>query len=91
MKRWRQTRAPRLKPLPSSCCRALTYLKDGSQRFDQILVADYQTGKLVPVGKASFVPVAIGEISGEPRYGIGSTDYGPRSKLSNQVDRGRNS
>ena len=53
----------------------LTYLKDSSQRFDQILVADYQTGKLVPVGKASFVPVAIGEISGEPRYGIGSTDY----------------
>ena len=53
----------------------LTYLNEANQRFDQILVADYMTGKLVPVPQASFVRTAIDWRTGERHYGVGEFDY----------------
>lgn len=53
----------------------LTYLKEAAAPPGQIYVADGQTGKLVAVEKAVFVPVSIDTFTGDPGYGIGETDY----------------
>jgi hypothetical protein len=43
--------------------------------FDEILVADYQTGRLFPVSKASFVRMNLDWRTGERHYGTGDADY----------------
>ena len=53
----------------------LTYLDRTDQSFDQILVTDYPTGRLVPVSEATFVRTAIDWRTGERHYGIGEFDY----------------
>jgi hypothetical protein len=53
----------------------LTYLRDAPVPAERILVADYVTGRLVPVRQAHFVRVAIEEISSDRSYGVGGFDY----------------
>lgn len=53
----------------------LTYLKETAAPAGEIYVADGETGKLVAVEKAVFVPVSIDTFTGEPGYGIGELDY----------------
>ena len=53
----------------------LTYLRDEEVPPNRIVVADYVTGRLVPVRQAHFVRVPIGEVSSDHGYGIGDFDY----------------
>ena len=53
----------------------LTHLADTPADVGEMLVVDDQTGALVSVDKAVFVPVSIDRHTGEESYGIGDTDY----------------
>lgn len=53
----------------------LVYLTATERIFEKIYVADNQTGKLIDVEDAVFVPVRIDLQTGIDNYGIGDTDY----------------
>jgi hypothetical protein len=53
----------------------LTHLREREVEQSRIFVADYSTGRPVPVGRAHFVRVPATTLSGEHEYGIGEYDY----------------
>ena len=53
----------------------LTYLTATQRVFERIFVADDQTGKLIDVEDAVFVPVLIDAHTGLKDYGLGEKDY----------------
>jgi nitrous oxide reductase accessory protein NosL len=53
----------------------LAYVRETGTPVKQVFAADEQTGTLVDVEKAVFVPVSIDVFTGEESYGIGDTDY----------------
>ncbi len=53
----------------------LTYLNSALPRTNSVFVTDDQTGRLIDVNAATFVPVAIDEHTGLPGYGTGTRDY----------------
>jgi nitrous oxide reductase accessory protein NosL len=53
----------------------LTYLQETDVPAGRIYVADYVTGRTVPVAQAHFVPVPIGVLSKNAAYGVGDYDY----------------
>jgi nitrous oxide reductase accessory protein NosL len=53
----------------------LAYLHETGGPVKQVFAADDQTGTLVDVERAIFVPVSIDVFTGEEGYGIGETDY----------------
>lgn len=53
----------------------LTHLRDTDVDESRIFVADYSTGRPVPVRRAHFVRVPADLLSAEHEYGIGDFDY----------------
>lgn len=53
----------------------LAHMRETSPDIRSIFVVDSQTGKLVNVDQAVFVPVRIDTYTGEAKYGVGERDF----------------
>lgn len=53
----------------------LAHIRETNPAITEIYVVDAQTGKLVNVNQAVFVPVQIDIYTGEARYGVGDRDF----------------